>query len=49
MRYMMLIYSRERDAELTPEERAKLFAGHSKVIADANAIPLDELRAPLKR
>lgn len=37
MRYMMLIYTRERAAEMSAEERADIYDGHSKVIADASA------------
>jgi len=35
MRYMMLIYSRELDGPLPPEEDARIRAGHRAVMEDA--------------
>lgn len=35
MRYMMLVYSKELDGEMPPEERARVRAGHYAVMQDA--------------
>jgi hypothetical protein len=37
MRYMMLIYSQERAADLAPEEAADLIARHSRTMSEAAA------------
>jgi hypothetical protein len=36
MRYMMLIYSKERDAQMPPEEAARIYAGHAAVMEEAS-------------
>jgi hypothetical protein len=36
MRYMMLIYSKERNADLSPEEAGQIMAGHRAVMEDAS-------------
>ena len=37
MRYMMLIYSTEAPGGLSPEEEARLYAGHRNVMEEARA------------
>lgn len=35
MRYMLLIYSKERPEGLNPEERQELYAGHARTLQEA--------------
>ena len=47
MRYMMLIYSKEADGEMPPEEGARIRAGHSAVLQDAARMGILQGAEPL--